>query len=77
MYEGVRTRVRTVAGDTADFSVDIELHQGSALSPFLFNIVVDEITKGTQDELPWCILFVDNIVLIDETREGVNAKLEQ
>ena len=77
MYEGVRTRVRTVAGDTADFSVDIELHQGSALSPFLFNIVMDEITKGTQDELPWCILFVDNIVLIDETREGVNTKLEQ
>jgi len=36
MYEGVRTRVRTVIGDTEDFPVDIGLHQGSALSPFLF-----------------------------------------
>ena len=36
MYEGVRTRVRTVIGDMEDFSIHIGLHQGSALSPFLF-----------------------------------------
>ena len=28
MYGGVRTRVRTVVGDTDDFSIDIGLHQG-------------------------------------------------
>jgi len=26
MYEGVRTRVRTMIGDTKDFSIDIGLH---------------------------------------------------
>ena len=76
MYEGVRTRVRTVIGDTEDFSIDIGLHQGSALSPFLFITVMDELTRGIQDEVPWCMLFVDDIVLIDESREGVNTKLE-
>ena len=30
MYEGVRTRVRTVIGHTEDFPIDIGLHQGSA-----------------------------------------------
>ena len=35
MYEGVRTGVRTVIGDMEDFPIDIGLHQGSALSPFL------------------------------------------
>jgi len=35
MYEGVRTRFRTMMGDTEDFPIDIGLHQGSALSPFL------------------------------------------
>ena len=46
MYEGVRTRVRTVIGDAEDFSIDIGLHQGSALSPFLFITVMDELTRG-------------------------------
>jgi len=28
------------------------------------------------DEIPWCMLFADDIVLVDKTRTGVNAKLE-
>ena len=76
MYEGVRTRVRTVIGDTEDFPIDIGLHQGSALSPFLFTTVMDELTREIQDEISWCMLFADDIVLIDESREGVNTKLE-
>ena len=36
MYEGARTIVRTVIADTEDFSIDIGLHQGSALSVELF-----------------------------------------
>jgi len=75
MYNGVRTRVTTLVGDTDDFPIDIGLHQGSALSPFLFPIVMDNLTRGIQAELPWSLLFADDIVLIDETRVGVNTKL--
>ena len=46
------------------------------LSPFLFATVMDELTRAIQDEIPWCMLFTDDIVLVDETRAGVNAKLE-
>jgi len=46
------------------------------LSPFLFAIVMDELTRAIPDEIPWCMLFADDIVLVDETRAGVNAKLE-
>jgi len=38
---------------------------------------MDELIRGIQDEIPWCMLFVDDVVLIDETREGVNTKLER
>ena len=34
MYEGVRTRVRTLGGDTIDFPLDIGLHQESTISTF-------------------------------------------
>ena len=68
--------VRTCGGITSDFSITIGLHQGSVLSPFLFAIVMDVLTRAIQDEIPWCMLFADDIFLVDETRAGVNAKLE-
>ena len=38
---------------------------------------MDELTRAIQDEILWCMLFADDIVLlVDETRTGVNAKLE-
>jgi len=77
MYEGVKTSVRTSAGDIEDFPIDIRLHQGSSLSPFLFTIVMDELIREVQDEVPLCRLFADDIVLIDETRDGLNDKLER
>ncbi|KAM1481697.1 hypothetical protein ACFXTO_034090 [Malus domestica] len=36
---------------------------------------MDELTGHIQDDIPWCMLFANDIVLIDETQEGVNAKL--
>jgi hypothetical protein len=37
---------------------------------------MDEITKDIQEDISWCMLFVDDVVLIDESRIGVNQKLE-
>ena len=37
---------------------------------------MDELTKAIQDEIPWCMLFADDIILVVETRVGVNTKLE-
>ena len=50
------------------------LHQGSALSPFLFAIVMDRLT----DEVcPWTMMFADDIVICSESREQVEEKLER
>nr|XP_009603727.2 late blight resistance protein R1-A-like [Nicotiana tomentosiformis] len=37
---------------------------------------MDVLTRHIQGEVPWCMLFADDIVLTDETRYGVNARLE-
>jgi hypothetical protein len=37
---------------------------------------MDEITKDIQGDIFWCMLFADYVVLIDESRIGVNQKLE-
>ena len=45
-----------------DFPINIGLHQGSALSPYLFALVMDEVTRDIQGDIPcvcsllmmWC-----------------------
>jgi hypothetical protein len=67
MYDNVVTSVRTSDGDTNDFPINIELHQWSALSPYLFALVMDEVTRDIQDGIPWCMLFVDYVILVNES----------
>jgi hypothetical protein len=76
MYDNVVTSVRTSDGDTNDFSINIGLHQGSALSPYLFALVMDEVTRDIQGGISWCMLFTDDVVLVDESMTGVDQKLE-
>ena len=70
------TNVRTPGGETTDSPIRIGLHQGSALSPYLFNIVLDVLTASIQEEIPKCMLFVDDIVLLGDSRGEINQKLE-
>jgi hypothetical protein len=76
MYDNVVTSVRTSDEDTNDFPINIGLYQGSALSPYLFALVMDEVTRDIQCGIPWCMLFADIVVLVDESRMGVDQNLE-
>jgi Reverse transcriptase (RNA-dependent DNA polymerase) len=76
MYTNILTCVRACDGESDIFPIKIELHLGSALSPYNFTLVMDEITKDIQGDIPWCMFFADDVVLIDESRIGVNKKLE-
>jgi hypothetical protein len=52
MYDNVVTSVQTSDRDTNDFPINIGLHQGSALSPYLFALVMDEVTRDIQGSIP-------------------------
>ena len=76
MYNNVVTSVRTSDGDTDYFPIKIGHYQGSALSPYLFASVMDEVTRNIQGDISWCMLYADDVVLVDESQMGVNMKLE-
>ena len=76
MYKNAMTFVRTCGSDTTAFPINIGLHQGSALSPYLFALVMDKVTRDIQGDIPWCMLFADDVVLVDESRAEVNRKLD-
>jgi hypothetical protein len=48
IYDNIVTSVRTSDGDTNDFPINIRLHQRSALSPYLFALVMDDVTRDIQ-----------------------------
>ena len=52
MYKNVKTRVRSEAGMTDSFGVEVGLHQDSALSPFVFNLVFDVLIEDVRVETP-------------------------
>ncbi|KAK3568606.1 hypothetical protein QTP86_010438 [Hemibagrus guttatus] len=66
MYERSRTVVRCAVGQTEEFNVEVGLHQGSALSPFLFAIVMDQLSEEVIQESPWTMMFADDIVICSE-----------
>ena len=76
MYEESETVVRCAIGTTESFKVKIGLHQGSALSPFLFAVIINRLTDEVRREPPWTMLFTDDIVICEETREEVERRLE-
>jgi hypothetical protein len=49
IYDNIVTSVRISDGDTNNFTINIGLQQGSALSPYLFALVMDEVTKWQED----------------------------
>ncbi|KAK3542444.1 hypothetical protein QTP86_025898 [Hemibagrus guttatus] len=77
MYERSRTVVRCAVGQTEEFKVEVGLHQGSALSLFLFAIVMDQLSEEVKQESPWTMMFADDIVICSESREQVEENLER
>ena len=75
MYDGCTTSVRTLPGSTESFEVKVGLRQGSALSPLLFITVMDVITEVGRGP-PHAMLFVDDLVICENTREQAEEQLK-
>ena len=77
MYAECKTVVRSAAGTTDEFVVEAGFLQGSALSPFLFAMIMDRITDDIRLKSQWNVMFADDIVICNESREGVERELEK
>ncbi|KAI5735287.1 hypothetical protein M8J77_016627 [Diaphorina citri] len=76
MYSEARTQVRSSVGMTKGFTVEVGLHQGSVLSPYLFDLIMDVLVKEVKKKAPWSMMFADDVVLCELSREEVERKLE-
>jgi len=77
MYIGAKTVVGTVYGNSKGFEVKVGMHQGSALSPLLFMIVMEAISREFRVALSWELLYADDLAVIAETEEALIKRLNE
>jgi len=77
MCTGTKTVLRTVYGNSNCFEVKVGMHQRSALSPLLFVIVMEVLSREFRVALPWELLYADDLVVIAETEDDLLKKLNE
>ena len=75
MYERARTVGRTKQGYSTEFEVKVGVHQRSVLSPLLFVAVMEVVTRGVKEGLPWELLYADDLVLVAQSKEELREKV--
>ena len=59
MCTGAKTVLKTVYGNSNGFEVKVGMHQGSALSPLLFVIVMEALSREFRVNFPWELLYTE------------------
>jgi exonuclease III len=77
MYGGARTTVRTDEGSSDQFEVKVGLHQGSALSPFLFVVVMDVVSESVAREELWEMLYADDLCILAESKADMENRVRE
>ena len=63
LYKGCKTAVSVDGELSSSFSVKVGVHQGSALSPLLFIVVMDVLTEDVRNGSLMELLYADDLFL--------------
>ena len=74
MYWHGKSKVWINNSFSKDFDVKVGIHQGSVLSPFLFVIVLDTLSRDFSTGAPWELLYAENLVLATECLDELPDK---
>ncbi|VDO23226.1 unnamed protein product [Heligmosomoides polygyrus] len=59
-----------------EFLISVGIHQGSALSPLLFVVVMDAISRDLQQPVPWTLLYADDVMLASEGKIELQRQVQ-
>ena len=76
MYSDATSQVRVSGEYSEPFNVKVGVHQGSVLSPLLFIIVMEALSREFRTGCPWELLYADDLVIISESLEELVAKID-
>ena len=75
MYCNARSRVRVGGAFSEEFDVTVGVHQGSVLSPLLFIIVLEALSRSFCVGCPLELLYADDLAIIASSKEELLSRL--
>ena len=75
MYANAQSQVRVGKGFSKEFEVKVGVHQGSVLTPLLFIIVLEPLSREFRAGVPWEDLYADDRVIIADSLEECVRRL--
>ena len=74
-YANARRRIHVGEGYIEEFEVKVDVHQGSVLSPLLFIIVVETLSREFRSGVSFEDLCADDLVIVAESQEECVRRL--
>ena len=72
----VKIGVRVNEQYSKEFGVGVGVHQGSVLSPLLFIMVLEALSREFRIDVPWEILYADDLIIIADSMGECITKLK-
>ena len=65
-YTNIKTSVKVECTRSQPFDAKVGVHQGSILSPVLFALVMDEVTKEIKEGVLYEMLYAGDLLLLGD-----------
>ena len=75
MYDDAESKIRIANSYSNPVNVSVGVHQGSVLSPLLFIIVIEALSRESRIGCPWELLYADDLVIVAESLEKLKIRL--
>ena len=86
MYNNARASVKLPQGITESFRIERGIKQGDTLSPFLFNLYINDVNDifnapdceapTLMQKLVGCLLYADDLLIMSERKEGLQVPIQ-
>ena len=76
MYDDAQSKVRIANSCSNPVNVSVGVHQGSVLSPLLFIIVMEALSREFRIGCPWELLYAGDLAIVAESLEELKIRLK-
>ena len=76
MYDNAHSKVRITNSYSNPINVSVQVNQESELSPLLFTIVMEALSRKFRIGCPWELLYADDLVIVAQSLGELKVRLK-